>query len=127
MQLTTRGRPSAAALAAIVPHPRAKRLQPPPDLDANAAAIFRELVAACRPDHFAACDAHLLGVYASALLISRRSAGDPALVQTWEKATRLVAQLAPKLRLCPSSRLDAKTAARRQTPATIGPVPWKTK
>jgi len=110
--MRTRGRRSAAELAVIPIRPRDHRLRPPDDLGADEAALFRELVASCRADHFVAADAHLLACYAQALLISRRSAGDPTLLQRWEKATRLAAQLAPKLRLCPSSRQDAKTAAR---------------
>jgi len=108
-----RGRRSVADLAVIPIRPRDHRLQPPADLDANAAAIFRELAASVPAAHFIESDRHLLATYAMALSISRRSAGDPASLQQWERATRIVAQLSSKLRLCPSSRLDPKTAGRR--------------
>src|SRR5262245_31477899 len=87
--------------------------QPPADLDPTAATIFRELVATTPASHFVQSDAHLLATYCTALVISRRSAADPALVAHWERATRLVTQLSSKLRLCPSSRADPRTVARR--------------
>src|SRR5262245_45007785 len=112
-----RGRKGRADLAVSLPGPGEHRLRPPPDLDPEAAATFKQLVASLPASHFAPSDAPLLGVYCTVLTVSCRSAAgigkDPAALATWEKATRLVAQLAPKLRLCPSSRADAKTVARR--------------
>ena len=105
-------RRSSADLAVIPIKPRDHRLQPPDDLEPNAAAIFRDVVMSCPASQFAAADVHLLVAFAQAVQISRRSAGDPALIQQWERATKLVAQLATKLRLSPSSRLDRKTAGR---------------
>ena len=105
-------RRSAADRKVICIEPRSRRLQPPPDLEAKATEIFCDLVATSPHNHFAASDQQLLAVYCQALMVSRQSAGEPGLIQQWQKATQLVAQLAPKLRLCPSSRVDPKTTGR---------------
>src|SRR5262245_34293799 len=107
------GRKTTADLTVIPAAPRGHRLASPPDLEPAAAKLFREIVASCPPSHFVASDQRLLAVYCSALLISQRAAQDPSQMQAWERATRLVAQLATKLRLCPSARSDPKTVARR--------------
>ena len=94
-----------------------RRVQPPVNLDPAAAKIFCEIVASNSPDHFVASDAILLGSYCMTIIISNRCAAkmmkDPKLVPIWEKATRLLSQMAPKLRLCPSSRIDVLKAGRR--------------
>ena len=50
-------------------------------------------------------------------------ASDLHALAVWEKAVRLQAMLATRLRLSPQSRLDPKTVARRQPP--LGPRPWE--
>jgi len=42
----------------------------------------------------------------------------------WEKATRMQATLATRLRLSPQARTDPKTIG-RQMPQRIGPPPWE--
>jgi hypothetical protein len=59
-------------------------------------------------------DAPLLASYVQATLASRRSARDAALVDVWEKATRLQAMLATKLRLTAQSRVDPKKLGRKE-------------
>jgi phage terminase small subunit len=105
-------RKSAAELAIVHVQPRATRLRCPDDLDAKSAAMFKDVVANCPASHFAPADVHVLTAFVQAVQISRQSAGDPALIQQWEKSTRLIATLAQRLRLCPSARLDRKTATR---------------
>jgi hypothetical protein len=78
--------------------------------------MFIEIVASCPESHFVSSDRALLATYAMALTIAQRAARDvhksPAALATWEKSSRLLAQLASKLRLCPSSRADPKVVAR---------------
>ena len=109
------GPKTTADLSVIHVEPRSHRLRPPAHLDAKAAEIFCDLVMSCPVSHFTAADAHLLAIYSQVVLVSRESAGDPDLLAQWERSTKLVATLAPKLRLCPSSRSDAKTVARQST------------
>ena len=68
-----RGRQSAADLTVIPLPPGAYRLQPPPDLDAKARAMFVEIVASCPESHFVASDRALLATYAMALTIAARA------------------------------------------------------
>ena len=105
-------RRSPANLAIVHVQPRARRLQPPADLDATTAEMFRDVVANCPASHFAPADAHVLTAFVQAVQISRQSAGDPASVAMWEKSTRLIATLAQRLRLCPSARMPRSTATR---------------
>jgi hypothetical protein len=115
-----RGRKSPGDLQVIplVPggHHGAYRLQPPPDLDPKARAMFVEIVASCPDSHFVSSDRALLATCCMALTIAQSAARDvhrkPAALAIWEKSARLLATLASKLRLCPSSRLDPKTAGR---------------
>ena len=92
-------------------------MEPPGDLSASEAKLFREIIASNHPDHFVHSDAYLLASYCQAIAASRRTAKqmikDPKVVVVWERATRMQAQLATKLRLSPSSRMDAQTAFRK--------------
>jgi hypothetical protein len=99
---------------------REPRVRPPADLGATDAEIFRAIVSGAPASQFCIADTPLLVAYVQAIRISRASADDPALLPQWERATRIIGQLAPKLRLSPSSRLDRKTAGRaidRHTPS----------
>jgi hypothetical protein len=60
------GRRTAADLSVIPLSPGARRLQPPADLDPDAAQVFREIVNACPESHFVASDQQLLATYATA-------------------------------------------------------------
>jgi phage terminase small subunit len=107
---------SRAELAVIPLGPVDHRLQPPADMGSTEAALFRYLVASLPPSHFVEADRPLLTLYCEAVCLARRSAAGlskkPELIPIWERAARLATQMSSKLRLCPSSRLDAKTAHR---------------
>ena len=102
---------------------RPPRLAPPRYLRRAERALFNEIIAGCDPRHFLESDLPILCSYVQASLLSRRSARDPRKVATWEKATRVQASLAVRLRLTPSARSDPKTLARRQE--AKGPHPWE--
>jgi len=115
-----RGRQSAADLSVVRLHPASpRRLEPPHDLTPAEAALFRATVAASAPGHLVETDVPLLVSYVQATLTSRRAAkaiaisADRETVNVWDRATRLQAALAVKLRLAPQSRLDAKVTGRR--------------
>jgi hypothetical protein len=112
-----RGRQSAAELSIVPTEMARQRLVPPLGLTAAEAKLFRELVAACASDHFVQSDLPLVVSYVQATLLSRRAstaiAKDVAMIGIWEKATRMQATLATRLRLAPQARSDPKTIARR--------------
>lgn len=109
-------RKSRAELAVIPIQPADHRLRPPDDLGPDEAALFRYLVTSLPPSHFVEADRPLLTLYCEAVCMARRSAAGLAknakLAPVWERAARLATQMSSKLRLCPSSRLDPKTAGR---------------
>jgi hypothetical protein len=124
-----RGRISAAAT--VVPlsvNGLPPRIAAPPGLRTDEQMLFNELVGACDPRHFVETDIPLLVSYIQSTLLSRRAAAnleaDPRLVTVWEKATRMQATLATRLRLAPQARTDPKTIARQQTAVQLGPPPW---
>jgi len=98
------------------------RLTPPSSLNDDEQALFSELVGACDASHFRESDLPLLISYIQATLISRAAAHDPDRIVLWEKATRMQATLATRLRLSPQSRIDPKTIGRQQP--RPGPFPW---
>jgi len=98
------------------------RLTPPSSLNDDEQALFSELVGACDASHFRESDLPLLISYIQATLISRAAAHDPDRIVLWEKATRMQATLATRLRLSPQSRVDPKTIGRQQPQR--GPLPW---
>jgi hypothetical protein len=123
-----RGRKSAENLVAF---PRVNgdpaRLQPPDLLSAKERRLFVELVDACDPRHFVASDLPLICAYVQAAalsqyLVAAARKSDDALAR-WEKATRLMAMLATRLRLSVQSRTDPKTLARMRRPER-GQAPW---
>lgn len=125
-----RGRKGIAELAIAPVLSPMRMLQPPADLSASEAALFREVVANTASSHFAASDAPLLASYCQATLLARsagkRMVRDPDLVATWEKAVKAQAMLATKLRLTVQSRADAQTTARRaanHSPSAYD-MPW---
>ena len=113
----TRGRKSTAEMSVVVPiDTRRKKLEPPADLKAEEAQIFRQLVSACAPDHFVKSDIPLLVAYCTSIHLSRWAAdaieSDNSFFTTWERATRMIATLATRLRLAPQARIDARAAGR---------------
>jgi hypothetical protein len=122
LPMRQRGRKSAASLVVITGGP--SRLVPPDDLSDEEKALFLDLVNACSPRHFVESDKPLLISFVQATLMARGSAGKGAvLISTWEKAVRIQATLATRLRLAPQARLDPKTVGRFQQ--SSGPKPWE--
>jgi hypothetical protein len=119
-----RGRPSADLVALPNVSGEPERLTPPADLDEAEAALFAELVGACSPRHFVKSDLPLLVSFVQATLLARGTARDPEKVATWERAVRVQATLATRLRLAPQARTDPKTVA-RQAPQRLTPAPWE--
>ena len=123
-----RGRKSGDELAVINVNGDPPRLDPPPTLTDPERALFVEIVQACSPKHFVPSDLPLVVSYVQATLLSLRAvtsaATAPAMLALWEKATRMQATLATRLRLSPQARTDPKTIG-RQMPQRIGPPPWE--
>jgi hypothetical protein len=105
-------------------------LTAPSGLSADERKLFNELINACDPRHFVKSDLPLLVSYIQSTLLSRRAASqmgrDPDMVTVWEKATRMQATLATRLRLAPQARTDPLTVARRHgTYHDHSPKPWE--
>jgi hypothetical protein len=117
-----RGRKSMAGMAALNVTGKPSRLTPPSSLNDDEQALFSELIGACDSSHFRESDLPLLISYVQSTLISRAAAHDPDRIVIWEKATRMQATLATRLRLSPQSRVDPKTVGRHQPYS--GRKPW---
>jgi hypothetical protein len=104
------------------------RLRPPPTLTNAERSLFVEIVEACSPKHFVPSDLPLLVSFIQSTLLSRQAikdaAEDTTALAVWEKATRMQATLATRLRLAPQARTDPKTVG-RQMPRFSGPPPWE--
>ena len=89
--------------------------------------MFREIVAACSADHFTASDMPLIVSFVQSTLMARNAiqsaSSDKDALLRWDRAVKLQAVLASKLRLCPLSRVDPKTLG-RNTPRPHYPRPW---
>src|SRR5262249_55257008 len=122
-----RGRKSEDYLATLVVNGDPPRLDPPPSLTDPERTLFVQIVEACAPTHFVPSDLPLLVSFVQATLLSRqavtKASSDPGMLALWEKATRMQATLATRLRLAPQSRIDPKTLARQQ-PLPF-PKPWE--
>ena len=116
-----RGRRSAASLAVINVTGTPPRPSPPPGLTKAERTLFAELVAASK--HLTESDSQLLVSFAQATLTAQRAARDPSKIDAWERAVRVQAMLATKLRLSPQSRTDPKTVGRGLQ--RVGPQPWE--
>ena len=90
--------------------------------------MFRETVQSCSADHFAASDTPLLVSYVQATLMARGAIkdapADKAALGVWERATKMQAVLATKLRLTVQSRIDPKVVG-RNTPKAYLRRPWE--
>jgi hypothetical protein len=114
-----RGRKTAANLVTFPVIEHRPRLTPPSSLTKAERSLFTELAASA--EHLRPTDAPLLASYVQATIASRRSTRDPSKVDIWDKATRLRAMLATKLRLTAQSRTDTRTVGRQQAPdLTLG-------
>ena len=96
-----------------------KRLTPPEHLTDREAKIFRDIVESSDPRHFRKAELPLLCSYVTAVNLSQWHAkkineGDPNHHRPWLETTKLVALLASRLRLAPSTRLDKKTVEREK-------------
>lgn len=118
-----RGRKSTANVAAPNLSGESSRLTPPSLLNNEERALFVELVGACDALHFRKSDLPLLVSFIQSTLISRAAAHDPDKAILWEKAVRMQATLATRLRLSPQSRTDPKTIGRNQP--YLGRKPWE--
>jgi hypothetical protein len=111
-------RRSAADLATPRIEAERRRLDPPEHLTDEERSLFVEIVGSCAPSHFVKSDMPLLASFVQATLLSRsaikNAPTDSAALATWEKATRMQATLATRLRLAPQARTDPKTIARNQ-------------
>ena len=118
-----RGRQSAAALSVPKLAQGAARLKPPADLTREEQELFRHMVGVCAPEHFHESDVPLIVNYVQATLLCRRAAEklreDASWINIWDKAGRMQATLATRLRLAPQARTDPKTIGRKQG----GPLP----
>jgi hypothetical protein len=106
-------RVSTAALSVVAIG--AARLEPPPEIGAAEAKIWRQIVAAAPQGHFHGEDVHLLRSYCSAVAVEQRIAaklGKPRaparLLVEHGRAVRSVVLLATKLRLGPRARAPTK-------------------
>ena len=115
-----RGRKSEASSLVVVSG-APPRLAPPADLSDEEKALFLDLVNACSPRHFVESDKPLLISFVQATLMARE-AHRQCKLETWQKAIKLQALLATRLRLAPQARLDPKTVGQFQQ--SSGPKPW---
>ena len=126
-------RKSAAAIAML--DPRARRLDPPPDLSEAEQTAFLAIVRSVNPRHFAAEDTALLTAYAAAIVQERAIARELEGEQDEKAKDRLrtahgrvagtLARLARSLRLGALPRAPSRN---RRLPGTIepsGPLPWE--
>jgi hypothetical protein len=86
------------------------RLIAPKTLTTAERSLFTELVNACGTDHFRSSDVPLLITYVQATLIAQAAARNQKKLATWEKAARLQATLATRLRLAPQGPDRSKDA-----------------
>jgi phage terminase small subunit len=88
-----------------------RRLKPPENLSDAARAEFLRIVTAERADHFRKSDLSLLVQYCEACALAekamdaiRRDLPGPRHLATWQAATKVMKDLALRLRLSPQSR-----------------------
>jgi hypothetical protein len=92
------------------------RLTPPSYLTKPERSLFVELVSSCDPRHFIVSDLPLLTSFVQATLEARK--GPRGDIEYWEKAVRIQAMLATRLRLAPQARTNPRTVARRAAAAS---------
>lgn len=114
-----RGKKSTAEIVTLNVGSMPPRLLPPSDLSVDERRLFVEVVSAVDPRHFVKSDLSLLISYVQSTLLSRHAyktaklAKNPNMLLVWEKATRMQATLATRLRLAPQARADPKTVGRQ--------------
>jgi hypothetical protein len=108
-----RGRISAAELSVIPIAPARERVRSPSNLSAKERQLFDKLLETC--GHFQPSDFPLLISFVQASLLAQQhrnpKSADEARI--WHTAIKAQGTLATKLRLCPNTRIDRKTATRK--------------
>lgn len=133
---TKRGRPSTEDRLAVVPISGA-RLAPHADLTTKGKKFWTAIVNSLPPDYFRPADVPLLYAYCAATEIKEQAdmavrrngilingKANPA-IKVGNQQGQLLASLAVKLRLCPSTRLRASSAKLRRAHSGGG-RPWET-
>lgn len=138
---TKRGRKSTAEMLTVVPI-SGQRLEPPEHLTEEQAAEWRAIVDSLPADYFRPGDVPLLAAYCVASVFYKRAAADmqargltitddrgreyvnPA-HQVLTSQAAAMAQMAVKLRLCPSARYSEKQAATKAGSAAKPSRPWE--
>lgn len=137
----SRGRESAESLELNVVHVSGQRLGPPDDLDTNERLEWVEIVNSLPADYFRPADVSLLAAYCTARAFYKAAALEmkrDGIVLMDERGKRYshpahailqsqasaMAQMAVKLRLCPSSRYSDKSAATKTDAGGMGKRPW---
>lgn len=135
----TRGRKSAASLG-VVPI-TGQRIAAPEHLTDDQAREWAAIVESLPPDYFRPGDVSLLAAYVTASVFYRRASADMearGMVLTDDRGKEYVnpahhvltsqasamAQMAVKLRLCPSARYTEKSAATKTARGTTAAKPW---
>jgi hypothetical protein len=123
------GRPSPGDLAVqLIDGGATRPLQPPFELSEAERETFASIVATVKAGHFQPADARLIGLYAQALGLARRSGEAldrdltnpaPTLIRAYNAATQRVCSLATKLRLTPQSRSPQKSARTNDAPRQV--------
>ena len=127
--MTKRGRASTAELSIVPIDSARKPIEPPAELKAKEAEIFRQVVASCEANHFRKSDIPILTAFATATHLSRfyadRIGESEGAFKQWEAASRLQISLATKLRITPQARSHPMTVARMPEPHDAGTAPWE--
>jgi phage terminase small subunit len=132
--MTNKGRKSRASLQVVALAPTRKRPEPPVGLSPGAMQLWRDIVGSLPADAFRPADLPLLQAYVVAQ--ERKLAADAAIardglvlndqphpaLKLGREETRLMASLAARLRLCPSSRTRPESAKLKESHS--GPRPW---
>ena len=136
----TRGRQSVAALGVVAIS--GQRIEPPDHLTPDQAAEWRSIVDSLPADYFRPGDVSLLSAYVTASVFYRRASADmeargmtlmdergreyvnPSHSVLTSQASAM-AQMAVKLRLCPSSRYTEQAAATKTSRGSTRAKPWE--
>lgn len=138
---TKRGRKSTGDLLSVVPV-SGSRIAPPPHLTEAQADEWRAIVDSLPSDYFRPGDVPLLAAYCVAATFYKRAAADMEsrgmtcmddkgreyvnpTHQVLTSQASAMAQMAVKLRLCPSARYTEKTAATKAGARAAGARPWE--
>jgi phage terminase small subunit len=115
---------AARAMDGLVVHEPPPPVQPPATLSEPAHKVFLDLVSGCDPEHFQTSDVGLLCQYCEAQAMAERAVTemqkgvgppDPHWLAVWEKSTKMMKDLALRLRLGPQSRREKAKVERPLT------------